>query len=175
MDKKQLIEQLEEHHDAFRRLIGGLAEAAYCTKPFGKWSPGQQLDHILRSLRPVNLAFSLPSPLLKLFFGHSNRPSRSYDALVAKYHDKLAAGGRASKPFVPRDAAWSRQAAMLARLDRRVSALALKVEQYDENQLDRLVLPHPLLGKLTLREMLYFTIYHVQHHQKAVLNGLDKA
>lgn len=25
--------------------------------------------------------------------------------------------------------------------------------------------PHPLLGKLTLREMMFFTIYHVQHHE----------
>jgi hypothetical protein len=33
-------------------------------------------------------------------------------------------------------------------------------------------LPHPLLGKLTLREMIYFTIYHVQHHHKLVQNQL---
>jgi hypothetical protein len=27
------------------------------------------------------------------------------------------------------------------------------------------VLPHPLLGKLTIREMLYFTVYHGEHHR----------
>jgi hypothetical protein len=26
------------------------------------------------------------------------------------------------------------------------------------------LLPHPLLGKLTIREMLLFTIYHIEHH-----------
>jgi hypothetical protein len=38
--------------------------------------------------------------------------------------------------------------------------------------LDLLILPHPLLGKLTLREMLYFTLYHVEHHEKQVLENL---
>jgi hypothetical protein len=44
--------------------------------------------------------------------------------------------------------------------------LARRIDRFSETQLDQLILPHPLLGKLTLREMLYFTIYHVQHHQK---------
>ena len=35
-----------------------------------------------------------------------------------------------------------------------------------EKDLDFYVLPHPLIGKLTLREMLFFCIYHVQHHHK---------
>jgi len=47
-----------------------------------------------------------------------------------------------------------------------VQALARRIDRFSETQLDQLILPHPLLGKLTLREMLYFTIYHVQHHQK---------
>jgi hypothetical protein len=29
-------------------------------------------------------------------------------------------------------------------------------------------LPHPLLGKLTLREMLYFTAYHADHHRHSI-------
>jgi hypothetical protein len=29
-------------------------------------------------------------------------------------------------------------------------------------------LPHPLLGKLTVREMLFFTLYHQRHHVAVV-------
>jgi len=43
---------------------------------------------------------------------------------------------------------------------------------FSEEDLDKLILPHPLLGKLTLREMMYFTIYHVQHHQRIVERNL---
>jgi len=30
--------------------------------------------------------------------------------------------------------------------------------------LDKFMLPHPLLGKLAVREMLFFTMYHNLHH-----------
>ena len=35
-----------------------------------------------------------------------------------------------------------------------------------KKQLDHYLLPHPLLGKITLREMLFFSAYHIQHHTK---------
>jgi hypothetical protein len=35
-----------------------------------------------------------------------------------------------------------------------------------------LILPHPLLGKITIREMLYFTAYHVQHHENIIKRDL---
>ena len=38
----------------------------------------------------------------------------------------------------------------------------------DTADLDAVLLPHPLLGKLTVREMLFFTVYHVQHHRALV-------
>jgi uncharacterized damage-inducible protein DinB len=39
--------------------------------------------------------------------------------------------------------------------------------------LDRLRLPHPALGKLTVREMLFFTIYHNIHHVENVVRRLS--
>jgi hypothetical protein len=173
MHKQQIAEQLRIHHAEFSHLLATMETDDYCYAPEGKWSAARQLDHLCKSVRPVNLAFSLPGFLLRLFFGTANRPSRSYEQLVEKYQAKLAAGGRASGPFLPAEARPERRAALLQQLNRRVESLASKVEQSDEDQLDRQILPHPLLGKLTLREMLYFTIYHVQHHQAAILRGLS--
>ena len=39
-----------------------------------------------------------------------------------------------------------------------------------EKELDQYMLPHPILGKVTYREMLYFTMYHVNHHYSLVKN-----
>ena len=52
-------------------------------------------------------------------------------------------------------------------------SLNKKIELFSEQDLDSHILPHPLLGKLTFREMLYFTIYHVQHHQDLMLKYLE--
>jgi len=170
MNKQTILEQLDIHHAEFRHLIGSFSETEYRSAPIGKWSAGQQLDHICRSLGPVNMAFGLPGFVLRLLFGKANRPSRSCEGLVEKYKTKLAAGGRASGPFIPPMAEWGKREKLLRKLDRLVSDLKRKVEKTPENQLDTRILPHPLLGKLTLREMLYFTIYHVQHHHNLVLS-----
>lgn len=171
MNKQTIIEQLDIHYAEFRHLLSSHSEADYLAAPQGKWSAGQQLDHICRSVAPVNMAFGLPGFVLRIFFGKANRPSLSYEDLVKKYQAKLAAGGRASKQFIPEKAEWEAREKLLRRLDYLSAALRRKIEKITENQLDTCILPHPLLGKITLREMLYFTIYHVQHHQNLVLGN----
>lgn len=51
--------------------------------------------------------------------------------------------------------------------------LIKSIQKYSEQELDQTILPHPLLGKITLREMLYFTIYHVEHHHHLTKNNLS--
>ena len=50
----------------------------------------------------------------------------------------------------------------------------MRIDSFSEKDLDNYILPHPLLGKLTIREMLFFTIYHVQHHEVLTLKNLGK-
>ena len=57
-------------------------------------------------------------------------------------------------------------------LKKEVEKLVHKLDKFTEDDLDKYVLPHPLLGKLTLREMLCFTIYHVRHHEEIVKRDL---
>ena len=37
-----------------------------------------------------------------------------------------------------------------------------------EERLDQYLAPHPLLGKITLRELAYFTIHHSHHHLESI-------
>ena len=53
---------------------------------------------------------------------------------------------------------------LIRRYEKEKNKLIKRVQQYDENALDHYILPHPLLGKLTMREMLFFTIHHNFHH-----------
>ncbi|MFM9840472.1 MAG: DinB family protein [Cyclobacteriaceae bacterium] len=165
MDKIKLKEELTLYHTNFINSIQSLPKEQWQISYNNKWSAAQQLDHIIKSVSPVKLAFSLPKFLLKLVFGKANRKSRSYDELVTKYHEKLKAGGKASARFVPPPRIDSAES-LSTKLAEVTHSLATKINSFSEEQLDLLILPHPLLGKLTLREMLYFTIYHVQHHQK---------
>lgn len=168
MNKQALIKSLTENHLAFVACIERLPAEEFNKSQNDKWTAGQQLEHIYLSVKPVNLAFKLPAFLLKLIWGKANRASRSYDELIERYHAKLANGSKATGPFVPKSVDQKKGQQLKANLKNVVSKLCLSLNTYSEDELDQYILPHPLLGKLTLREMLFFTIYHVKHHEKLI-------
>jgi len=43
-----------------------------------------------------------------------------------------------------------------------------------KNELETLCIPQPVLGNITLREMLDTALYHIQPHQKKTENNLKK-
>jgi hypothetical protein len=168
MDKQSLINKLTENHQEFIACVGQLSPEEFSVSKNDKWTAGQQLEHIYLSVKPVGLAFRLPLFLLKLIWGKSNREGRSYDALIARYHAKLANGSKATGPFVPKKVDLHQGQKLKASLTNEVLNLCAAIEKCSEEELDQYILPHPILGKLTLREMLYFTIYHVKHHEKLI-------
>lgn len=166
MTKSEIQKVLVENYASFLATLRQMPDVqAHMAAP-GKWSPAQQAEHLVKSVRPVTLAFTLPKFLLPMLFGRANRPSRTFDELVAKYQAKLASGGTASRPFVP--GVPGNLPKVYRRLGKTVDRLSQRINRFTETELDTLILPHPLLGKLTFREMLYFTAYHAKHHQRAV-------
>lgn len=163
-DKPQIISALSEKVDAFTNYIVPLNKEQFEATPNGKWSAGQNLDHLIRAIKPLQLAYSLPKFALNILFGKTNRPSRTYDELVTKYKTKLAAGGKASGPFIPPAIRFEKKDELIKKYADQKQKLISKIEKQSEADLDKYILPHPLLGKVTLREMLYFTIHHNEHH-----------
>lgn len=168
----ELQQKLKESHDRFMTTIRNVSDIDFTKSVNQKWTAGQQLEHIIKSVGPVNTAFALPTFVLRMFFGKANRASRTYDELVTKYQGKLNQGGRAPGRFVPKPVLLNQREELFQRLDGIVRSLSKKLDSFSEEQLDLLLLPHPLLGKLTLREMIYFSIYHAGHHEKQVINNL---
>lgn len=169
MTKKEIIQNLQANHQDFIDLVLSLNEKDFLLQVNDKWTAGQQLQHIFLAVAPLAQGLRLPVFFLKLFFGKANRPSKTFDALVEKYHDKLQQGGVASGRFVPKPVQFSQRMALTEKLLRSVKQLCKNIEHLSEQQLDEYILPHPLLGKLTVREMMYFTIYHVTHHKRSII------
>lgn len=125
------------------------------------WSYAQNLDHLNRSAAAVANALALPKLLIRVLFGTESR-SRTSDEVRTKYLAKLDQGSQTGGKFVP---TGSQTQAELLREWERVSRKLLKnLDRWNEQQLDTLRLPHPILGKLTVREMLFFTEFHTRHH-----------
>jgi hypothetical protein len=95
------------------------------------------------------------------------------DELVERYQGKLAAGGRASGQFIPKPISFAVKAKQIETIEKMVVKINHQLEGWSEADLDTYLLPHPILGKLTMREMMYFTVYHVEHHLHLAKNYLS--
>jgi hypothetical protein len=140
------------------------------------WSPADNVRHLLKSNRPVAQALRVPRLLLRLRFGASRRPSSSYTQLVDTYHraleDGLRAGRFAASPLPPERYTAAERERILASLDGTFASLIAGLGGWSEKALDRLRLPHPGLGPLTVREIMLFTLYHNTHHVLGVAQRL---
>jgi len=166
--KQELVAALNEKVNTFNDTVVTMNKEQFEATPEGKWSAGQNLDHLIRSIRPLQLAYSLPKVILRTAFGKANRPSRTYEEVVLKYKNKLTEGGRASGPFIPPVVDFEKKEKLLRKYEEHKQKLISKIEKYKEEDLDKYILPHPLLGKITMREMIFFTIHHNVHHQEII-------
>lgn len=136
------------------------------------WSPAQNVAHLARAMPPVTLALNSPRWILRALFGRGQAPSRSYSTIRDKYQAKLNRGAGAG-PFTPRkirggDAPEQKRQKLLARLASAGESLEAALAHWDDEALDHYRMLHPLIGWLTVREMVLFSIYHLTHHQEAV-------
>lgn len=133
------------------------------------WSASDNVDHLIRAIRPVALALKLPKAGLQMIFG-TPIVSRTYDEVCKSYEEQIAQGGQASGIYLPDQTPPAdpekQKKVLLEKLQKAGASLLDAVQKWDDADLDRYQLPHPLLGKLTVREMLFFSIYHILRHAR---------
>ncbi len=164
MDKKEIITASKKIFNEFSDTCLQIPDNKFFFVPNEKWSISQNVDHLTRAVKTTKLAYSLPKIFVRTLFGKANRPSKTYEELVAKYKLKLEQGGKASGRYLPKTKI-SKKFALIQKWQRENQTYLEAVElKWSDAQLDHYIAPHPLLGKLTLRELCYFTIYHTEHH-----------
>lgn len=166
MTKQEIQNKLVANHKSFADYIISLKEADFLYSFQNKWSAGQQLEHMVRATSTLGMARLIPKFIIKLLLGSAGRSSASYEELVKNYQAKLANGAKASARYVPGKVNFNEKDKLITRLMHNASKISALTSQYTEVELDRYLLPHPIIGKLTIREMMYFAIYHVEHHHK---------
>ena len=141
------------------------------------WSPADNVRHLTKSMRAVTRGLQLPTFVVRLSFGGASGESRSYADICDLYRRALTpgvtAGGFAPDP---RGAPGDPEAERVRVMEYHATAVqefGASLDRWSERQLDRCRLPHPLLGPLTVREMLFFTLYHNRHHVDGVKRRLD--
>jgi len=171
MDKETIAELLDEKHKTLLSWLNNQELEKWLFGPEDKWTTGQQALHLLQSIKPVNNALSMPKFILQYKFGKANRAVRDYDAVVKRYQERLVdAQGMTFKGSqnmkIPK---ITDKKYILTRLAVENKKLQHKVKKWSEKDLDNLILPHPLMGKMPVREIIMWTAYHVEHHTKQLI------
>ncbi len=136
------------------------------------WSPAGHVRHLQGSTEPLSLALKLPRWMLGLRFGHHHGSSRSFAEIREMYLGHLAKGADAGRftpaPEPPPGDPAARRAEIMRMWTGATVGLQNALQRWPEEALDRHRLPHPILGLLTVREMLAFTVYHTAHHLRRI-------
>ena len=160
-------------------FFAGIDTGSFFAHPEGVWSAAENLDHLIRAVSPVAKALRIPRLLTRLAFGAAKSPARDYAAIAQAYTEQLREGGAASGRVMPQieaqpaDSAAARQQLLNAWREA-CDKLSVIVGTWSEADLDVHQLPHPLLGNLTVREMLFFTLYHNGHHVRQTRDVLEQ-
>ncbi|MCB0840049.1 MAG: DinB family protein [Bacteroidetes bacterium] len=156
---------IAQKYDEFAQWIADQPDDHFDQGPEGKWSTGQHLGHLIQGTNPLNMALNMPRVALKMQFGKPNRPVRSYDEVVQRYLDRLAQAGTISNnPYGPKPVSRDDKGKMLDDFLTGKEKLVKNIGKWNEEQLDDYLLPHPLMGKMLVREVLFFMVYHTEHH-----------
>jgi hypothetical protein len=174
LDQQAIHTLIDNNFNNFSQFILSLPDHRFTASPYGKWSAGQQLDHLIKSTRPVITALGIPRIALR-FWGKPTHPSRSYEALIADYKQSLQPGGPAIKAYMPGVIYLPQRQTLLRTFAEQQTQLLHRLQSKTENDLDNYQVPHPTMGKLTLREILYFTAYHTEHHLKSLRNHEEQS
>lgn len=170
MNSSEIVAALEQQERDSAAYWNAFGDAAFFQKIGSGWSPAETVRHLAKSTRAVAKALGYPKILLRLKFGRAKRASMSYDELVAAYRKKLDEGGQAGR-FAPSPGDKDRTS-ITREFTSVQRELRTMIARWPEQKLDRIQLPHPLLGNLTVREMLMFTLYHQRHHMDVIKRKL---
>jgi uncharacterized damage-inducible protein DinB len=169
MNKAEIIQLLNKKYKELFSWLEKHTDEEFEKNTAEKWSPGQHVDHLIKSTRPLNQALRMPKMALRTMFGKNNRDERNYTEVEKRYNEKIQAGGTASSKFLPKQISNSQKSALIDTLREELYNMTSILEKWDEKRLSKHLLPHPLLGKMTINEMMYFTIIHTEYHYRLLV------
>jgi hypothetical protein len=178
--RDEIVQAITEVEAEVAAFFASLSPAEFALRVDQAWTPAEHLRHLNTSVAAVAAGLGVPKLLLRLRFGRARAPSGDYPQVMQRYQEALSRGGTASGKYVPKaedlpeSEAEARRQQIQARWTEVNRRLREALERWTEHDLDRLRMPHPLLGPLTVREMLLFTLYHNRHHVEAASRRLPR-
>lgn len=176
LNKFQILNHAEETIADIIELCRQMDDQLFFYKS-EQWSSAENLEHLSLTFHRSWFGIVAPKFLLRWKFGKPDRSSLHYEELEDEYYKKMDAGFEAQERFIPvvKEEKGAKEK-LIARFEQVTKKYLDQVRYYweDEN-MDNYQLPHPALGMITVRELLYFNLFHTTHHYKTIRNRKNEA
>jgi hypothetical protein len=167
MTQAELVQALEARQNELNAFFSSIPEQDFLADVSPKWNPAQHLIHLTKSGSRIAQGLHAKDQLPN--FDQSS--SRGYEEIRDTYlaalkqapAELLAKVGASTKVEAGSSQAQILEAYLLAGKQLRDA-----VQTWSESDLDAKAMPHPVLGSISIREMLEFVVYHDLHHLEGV-------
>jgi len=172
--REEIKSALKESFEKVKAELKALPKQAYHYSPIDKWSSAENLSHLIQSVYPVASGLNKPKIIFRAY-GISKTGSRTYEELEEVYREAI------KQPIDLVDTDYAPQTEALEDVEKMLSNWQMigekfenRVDKWSEKDLDKYRVPHPLLGKLTIREILFFTNFHNLIHLDIIQQRLSE-
>lgn len=158
---KEICTQLQTSLQVFQEKMRDFSTEQLMLQTTQNWTCGQHIDHLNRSFEPLIVLLKVPKFMLKVF-GKPSRNSLAFHEIRDEYLKIISKNIVPTLRFSPRQVSANQKWELLAELEYHKAELMETLEKWSDVDLDKYMIPHPFMGKLTIREMLFFMICHVE-------------
>ena len=145
----------------FTNLINSYVDHFINIKKEGKWSIGEETEHVILAAQGTLYLINQPKENLPA----SDHASKSYDELELAYKSGLALTPGINNPLTNPQTGPLTKKQLVEKWENTMAGINKDLDQWTDEEMDKVtVWKHPLLGKLTPKEMLLFTIFHSKGH-----------
>lgn len=168
MRTADLPHELYQTHSNLWQVCSSMDAARINISVNGKWTPLQHLQHVHKGIAAISDYLKLDKKIIQQTFGIASHQSRTYDGVLQAYTVRLREGAVSTSRFNPVE---SRDIYLLTELETGkglIEDIIGSLHHWSDAELDQYTCPHPTLGMLTAREMLFFAVIHAIHHTRSV-------
>jgi hypothetical protein len=172
MSKTEVLHSLQTEFDAVAKTANAFSEEQFFVSLIpDKWSAAQIMEHLFLSVKPLAGLFGTPQVMIEKW-GKNDRATRDYDEIVSALKEKLDNG--TGFQWNPIDLATEpTKGEQIIKYEIVNEKFLERADLFTDEELDTYQVPHPLLGLLSVREFLDFTLYHNKRHHAMLKKLLE--
>jgi hypothetical protein len=164
-----LVREFQNLSEKSVQFLRGIPADRFFAHPEQGWSIAENVKHLSKTTWPITMGLRLPSAIPSVIFGKGTG-SRSFEEIRKTYYASLKGGFQAGI-YTPGKAAPGQsehQEKLISKLQNSISDLVDAFSKLDDVVLDSVRMPHPAIGRITIREMLYSSLNHDIHHMSII-------